>query len=178
MGFNARVAGGGSDAGAGIYTEDAAASNLDKGVMIFTKRTDTAAASAGTDGDYQTLNTDALGLLWTHEYYAPSAEDNTVGVIKVEQRYSTSGALTTDTQVKASAGFVHTITVAPSDILPTAGTLDVYDNTAASGTKIFSMYIQAAVFYPFTIHLDVSCANGIYVDFTTTADVNVFVSYR
>lgn len=158
--------------------EDAAHASGDTGVMILTKRTDTAAASAGTDGDYQTLNTDALGLAWVHEYYAPGYEDNVAGVAKVEKRYSTSGVLTSDTQVKASAGFVHTITISQNDAAPTAGTIDVYDNTAASGTKIFTWTLTTAVFTPFTVVLDVSCANGIYVDFTTTADVAVFVSYR
>jgi len=112
------------------------------------------------------------------EYNAPGYEDNSANVAKVEHRYSPSGALTTDTQVKASAGFVHAITISQSDAAPTAGTIDVYDNTAGSGTKIFSWNLTTAVFVPFTVILDVSCANGIYVDFTTTADVNVFVSYR
>lgn len=44
-------------------TEDAAHSDGDVGVMILTKRTDTAASSAGTDGDYATLNTDSAGRL-------------------------------------------------------------------------------------------------------------------
>lgn len=107
-----------------------------------------------------------------------AGEDLTNDVMKVEGRFSTSGALTTDTAVKSSAGFVHTVTIAPADILPTAGTIDIYDNTSAAGTKIFSMYVQAAVFYPFTVTLNVACGTGIYVDFTTTADVNVFISYR
>lgn len=44
--------------------EDAAHTTGDIGVMILTKRTDTAATSAGTDGDYATLNTDNTGRLW------------------------------------------------------------------------------------------------------------------
>lgn len=137
-----------------------------------------AAPGARADGEGGPLEADSAGNLRIVEQYAPGYEDNTNNVAKVEHRYSTSGVLTADTQVKGSAGFVHTITIAPNDILPTAGNLDVYDNTVTGGTKIFSMYIPAALFNPFTVTLDVSCANGIYVDFTTTADVNAFVSYR
>lgn len=46
--------------------EDAAHSSADVGVMILSKRTDTAASSAGTDGDYATINTDANGLLYVN----------------------------------------------------------------------------------------------------------------
>ena len=161
------------------YTEDAAHTSADSLTAIATKRTDTAASSAGADGDYSTLNTDALGHVWVREGYAPGYEDNTAGVAKVEARYGSSGALTADTQVKGSAGFVHTITVSNTDIAATAGTIDVYDSLTATGTKIFSMYVPVSnLFAPFTVTLDVSCATGIYVDFTTVADVNVFVSYR
>lgn len=163
---------------ASLFKEDTAHTNEDYLCVVGTKRTDTAASSAGTDGDYATMNTDALGHVWTREGYAPGAEDNVANVIKVEHRYSSSGLMTSDTQVKASAGFVHAITITPTDAAATAGTIDVYDNTSAAGTKIFSTYIPAALIAPVTIIIDVSCANGVYVDFTTTADVNVFVSYR
>lgn len=161
-----------------IYAEDVAHQANDPGAFVLAVRRDVAASPVGTDGDYGSFGLDALGHVWTREGYAPGYEDNVVNVAKTEQRYSTSGLLVADTQVKASAGFVHAVTISPADILPTAGTLDIYDNTSAAGTKIFSMYIPASVFLPFTILLNTSCANGIYVDFTTTADVNVFVSYR
>lgn len=163
---------------AGHYAEDAAHVSGDYGNFILGVRRDTAASSAGTDGDYSAIGLDSLGHVWTREGYAPVAEDNVAGVIKIEHRYSTSGALTADTQVKASAGFVHTVTISQGDAAPTAGTIDIYDNTSAAGTKIFSWNLTTAVFNPFTVTLDVSCANGIYADFTTTGDVNVFISYR
>lgn len=46
--------------------EDAAHTTGDTLVGIATKRTDTAASSAGTDGDYATINTDATGRVWTN----------------------------------------------------------------------------------------------------------------
>lgn len=130
------------------------------------------------DGDVADLQVDANGYLKVREQYAPSFEDNTNNVAKVEQRFTSSGAVTSDTTVKTGAGFCHTVTIAQSDAAPTAGTIDIYDNTAASGTKIFSWNLTTTVFMPFTVTLNVSVATGIYVDFTTTADVNVFISYR
>jgi hypothetical protein len=56
----------GTSAGHLGKAEDAAHSSGDTGVMILTKRTDSAATSAGTDGDYATLNTDASGRLWVN----------------------------------------------------------------------------------------------------------------
>lgn len=165
-------------AAAGVYAEDTAHASGDKGVQILTVRKDTAVALGGADGDYQPAISNATGHMHVAEGFAPAAEDNVAQVIKVEERYSSSGVFTVDTQVKGSAGFVHAITISPTDAAATAGTIDVYDNTSAAGTKIFSTYIPAALIAPVTIFLDVSCANGIYVDFTTTADVNVVVSYR
>ena len=45
-------------------TEDAAASGGEGGPMVLTVRRDTAASSAGTDGDFATLNTTSTGRLW------------------------------------------------------------------------------------------------------------------
>jgi hypothetical protein len=45
--------------------EDTAHTTADKLLPIATRRIDTAASSAGTSGDYATLNTDSLGRLWT-----------------------------------------------------------------------------------------------------------------
>lgn len=46
--------------------EDAAAASGDVGIPAFTVRRDTAASSAGSDGDYATLNTDNTGRLWVN----------------------------------------------------------------------------------------------------------------
>lgn len=131
-----------------------------------------------SNGDVAVLQQDVNGYLKTVEQYAPVAEDNTNGKIVVEQRYTSSGVMTGDTTVKTGAGFVHTVTIADNDAAPTAGTIDIYDNTSASGTKIFTWTITTTAFVPFSVHLDVSVSNGIFVDFTTTADVAVVISYR
>lgn len=85
---------------------------------------------------------------------------------------------TADGQVKASAGFVHSITVSPLTATPTAGLLTVYDNTAESGTAIYTEWVFATT-PGHTVILDVQCATGIYVGFDATlANVAVTVAYR
>jgi hypothetical protein len=104
--------------------------------------------------------------------------DATINVAKVEQRFTSSLNMTADTQVKAGEGFLHTVTFACADAAPTAGTVIVYDNTAESGDVLLSVGFTTTWFAPCTVVLDVPFATGLYVGFTTTADVNVVVSYR
>lgn len=47
--------------------EDDAHATADYGMPVWTRRRDTAATSAGTEADYATLDTDALGRLWTRQ---------------------------------------------------------------------------------------------------------------
>lgn len=106
-----------------------------------------------------------------------AGEDLTNDVQKVEQRFSLLNC-TADTLVKSSAGFLHTLTFAQTDAAPTAGTIIIYDNTAESGTILQTVNFTTTVFNPFTLTYDGSFATGLYIGFTTTADVNVTVSYR
>ncbi len=92
--------------------------------------------------------------------------------------FTKSAVVTTDTQVKATPGFLHCIVVSENDAAPTAGTIIVYDNTAESGTQVFNWTLTTAVFMPFQICPDIVMTTGIYIGFTTTNDVNVSVSYR
>lgn len=157
--------------------EDSVHASGDVGIEMLTKRTDTAASSAGTDGDYATLNTDSTGHAWVREGFAPAYEDNTNSKAIVEHRY-TYGRATADTQIKASAGFVHTLSIAPLTATPTAGLMTVYDNTAESGTVIYAEWVFATD-VGHTITLDVSCGTGIYIGFDATlANVQATVSYR
>jgi hypothetical protein len=106
-----------------------------------------------------------------------AGEDVSIDVLKTEHRFSFL-QVTADTAVKSAPGFLHTLTFAQTDAAPTAGTIVVYDNTAESGTKIFEWNLTTTVFMPFTVTIDASFATGLYVGFTTTADVQVTVSYR
>lgn len=131
-----------------------------------------------TEGQGGPLQADANGNLKVAEQFEIPGGDSTADVMKVEQRFSSSGNMTSDTQIKGSAGFIHTLTFSCADAVPTAGSFVLYDNTAESGTVLFSWAIPATYFAPFTITLDVSAANGLYAGFTTTNDVNVVASYR
>jgi hypothetical protein len=104
---------------------------------------------------------------------------NATGVTVTEHRYLTAGLKTADFQVKASAGFLHCIIIAPNDAAPTAGQIDIYDNTAESGTKIFHYeVVVTTMFAPIQVCPDRIMSTGIYLGFTTTADVAVTVTYR
>lgn len=107
-----------------------------------------------------------------------SGEDTTNGVFKVEHQYSYVAGATGDTSVKASAGFLHAVTCG-SDAAATAGTLAIRDATAAgAGTVVFLWTFTTTEVQPRTIFIDAVFATGIYLDFTTTADVTCTVSYR
>ncbi len=58
----------------GIFAEDTAHTTADLGQQILTVRADSAAALAGTDGDYQPLITDASGRLWVAADIVSGAE--------------------------------------------------------------------------------------------------------
>jgi hypothetical protein len=86
--------------------------------------------------------------------------------------------VTADTLVKAGPTFVHSITYSPTDAAATAGTITIHDAlNAQTGTS--TIYgIPAAAIPPNTIILNQFFDTGLYVDFTTTADVNVNISYK
>ena len=86
--------------------------------------------------------------------------------------------LTADGQVKASAGILHTVTFSCNDAAPTAGSVIIYDSLTETGTEIFNHTFTTTPFVPFTLTFNAAFATGLYVGFTTTADVNVTVTYR
>lgn len=106
-------------------------------------------------------------------------EDDTNNLCRVEHSYTACTDKTADASCKASAGFVHTISCAGTDAAATAGDVALRDATSAgSGTIVKQIGFAAAFQQPFTLILDQSFATGIYLDFTTTADVACNVSYR
>lgn len=96
----------------------------------------------------------------------------------VENGPYSRGRVTADGRIKSSAGFIHTISIAPLTATPTAGLLTVYDNTAESGTVVYAEWIFATT-PGHTVTLDIPCATGIYVGFDgALANVQVTVAYR
>lgn len=106
-----------------------------------------------------------------------AGEDLTNDVLKTEQRYSGS-VLAADTLVKTGSGFLHALTFSCNDAAPTAGSIIVYDSVTEANTQLFNHTFTTTPFMPFTVILDVTFSTGLYVGFTTTADVNVTPSYR
>jgi len=84
----------------------------------------------------------------------------------------------TDTQVKAGAGKLHTIVLSCNDAAPTAGSIIIYDSLTETGTQIFNHTFTTTPFVPTCLTFDVAFTTGLYVGFTTTADVNCTVSYH
>lgn len=131
-----------------------------------------------TDTRYNSLQLDSAGNLKVTQATLIAGEDLTNSVMKVEGQFSYSAVATADVQIKASAGFLHTVTISCNDAAPTAGSVIIYDNTAESGTQVFSHTFTTTPFAAYSLRLDYKMLTGIYIGFTTTADVNVTVSYR
>lgn len=101
---------------------------------------------------------------------ALAGEDLTVGVMKVEQRFTDTYISTaTTTTLKTGAGILHTIVVNGG----TAGTIIVYDNTAASGTIIASFDSTNALA---TYTFDCTFSTGLTV--ITSAATKLSVNFR
>lgn len=157
-------------ASSGIFAEDSANASGDNGVHILSVRQDTIASSTSADGDYQDVKSDTLGALYGREVYAASAEDNTVGVFKVEERFSyTNITSATTTTVKSGSGFLHCITINTT----AAGTITIYDNTAGSGTKIGTLKASVA---ENTYYFDTTFGTGLTI--VTAAASDITVSWR
>lgn len=105
-----------------------------------------------------------------------AGEDLTNNVLKTEERFSYYKA-TADGQVKSGSGFIHTVTFSATGTV-TAGVITIYDNTAESGTVIWTGTIQTGL-NPITITLDELFNTACYIGYDATiANVAVNASYR
>jgi hypothetical protein len=97
----------------------------------------------------------------------------------VDERYRTSVPVETDTLVKTGPGLLRRLHVSCSDAAPTAGTIQIRDGVAAGGgTVIYEFDVSTTWFAPVNIELNRGFTSGLYIDFTTTADVLVAASYQ
>lgn len=86
--------------------------------------------------------------------------------------------VTADGLVRTGQGKLYTISIAPTTATPTAGLLTVYDNTAESGTIIYSEWVFATT-PGHSILLDYDVKTGIYVGYDgTLANVSCTVTHR
>lgn len=142
-----------SAAGVG-KAEDAAHASGDTGVMALAVRRDTAAASSGTTGDYEPLQTDALGKLRVNPTRALTN--------------ATSTALEATRVIKASAGVLFGL----SGHVDTAGYVLIGNKaTALNGTSDAVFQVIKVDEGPFSIDYGPFgrvCSTGISVGFSTT----------
>lgn len=123
-----------------------------------------------TEWQFGPLQTDSLGNLKETLGTTIAGEDIPNDVTKVEFRNNATYISTaTTTVVKTGAGLLHTIVVQGG----TTGTIIGYDNTAASGTILFSFDTTVALA---TYTFDVSFAIGLTV--VTSANTKLTVSAR
>lgn len=123
-----------------------------------------------TEGQFGPLQADSLGNLKETLGTTIAGEDIPNDVTKVENRNNATYISTaTTTVVKTGAGLLHTIVVQGG----TTGTIIGYDNTAASGTILFSFDTTVALA---TYTFDVSFAVGLTV--VTSAATKLTVSAR
>lgn len=87
-------------------------------------------------------------------------------------QYKNIAAQTTGTSIRSGQGILHSITLNK----PTAtSVITVYDNTAASGTKIATITVPASP-QPVTLTYDVNYYTGLEV-VMATADSDITLSY-
>lgn len=114
-----------------------------------------------------------------------AGEDTVNDVLKTEERYLTIPTGGTDAMVsadqlyKSGAGYVRSITCY-SDATATAGTIALRDNTAAGAGNILWSFDVLAIAYntPFTVDLQTPFSIGLYLDFTTVADMKCMARWR
>jgi len=94
-------------------------------------------------------------------------------------QFNTSGVKTADALIKTGPGFLRCIIISEHDAAPTAGTISVNDAVSAgTGTVIFEWVLTTAVFTPIQVCPETAFTTGLYIDMTTTADVNVVVTFK
>lgn len=129
---------------------------------------------------------DGSGNLKVTQGTTEAGEDVSNDVQKAEERYltipigGTTAMIAADQLYKAGPGYVRGISCS-SDALATAGTITLRDNTAAgAGNILWEQDILAAAYTPGMIREDLHTpfAVGLFLDFTTTADVKCLVRYR
>ncbi len=114
-----------------------------------------------------------------------AGEDIGNDVLKTEERYltipigGTDAMVSADQLYKSGPGYVRSITCY-SDATATAGTIALRDNTAAGAGNILWSFDVLAIAYntPFTVDLQTPFSVGLYLDFTTTADMKCMVRFR
>lgn len=109
-----------------------------------------------------------------------AGEDQTNGVFKTESQFSYK-ICTSDCQISAAAGYVHSITCAtPAGAAVAAGAITLRNAATETTPIVATIGIPNSAFTPFTLVLDVVLsATGMYLGYDgTVGAVSCTVSYR
>lgn len=136
--------------------EDAAHVSGDKGLMMLAVRQDSIGSLASANGEYVPLGTDSDGILRA----SLPGSNWTTGEQRVNQSYLPL-TLTTTGSVKAAPGRLHSHTFAAT----TAAVIQVYNNTAPSGTLVSELHVPAGDTRAGIE--DIECTIGIYVQYVS-----------
>ena len=142
--------------------EDNPHTSGDVGVMLLAVRTDTAAARAGTDGDYAPLEVDASGRLWVSSVSQPS----TSGGLSA---YRSLDLGSTGVAVKTSAGQLYGYYLYNNSSSATRF-VKIYDKASAassSDTPVMTLPIPAGSAANVSFGAGIAFASGISVRATT-----------
>lgn len=109
-----------------------------------------------------------------------SGEDLVNNILVTEDRYTYYASFgTSPGTVKSSSGYLKRITILNPMMFGAAGTISVWDNTAASGTPMGTITIPAGTTaVPFSIPFEESFANGLCLSFGGTSLPYLNVAYR
>ena len=88
-----------------------------------------------------------------------------------DYQYIRVTATGTDAALFTGPGVLHSLVCWGADAAATAGDVAIRDSVAA-GTILIQYQIAASLLLPQSSVLDVPFANGLFVDYTTTADVS------
>ncbi len=117
--------------------EDSVHTSGDVGVMALAVRKDAAASTAGTDGDYQPLITDALGRTWTRQVGADVT--NNLQKVTLKSALGSGGELSASGVAHAGAGALLGVYVTAA----TAAVWKLWDSGSATGTVIGTFRVLA-----------------------------------
>ena len=160
----------GSSTGSSSFGVTTPSTNVDGMQNVLPVGVYNATPTTRTEWQFGVLQADSLGNLKETLGTTIAGEDIPNDVTKVEFRNNATYISTaTTTVVKTGAGLLHTIVVQGG----TTGTIIGYDNTAASGTILFSFDTTVALA---TYTFDVSFAVGLTV--VTSAATKLTVSAR
>lgn len=153
-------------------------------ITVLSAATATAAAPSLSEGQRTSFSVDlagntrvTLGTCFGGDSHCEG--DDPDSYLRVRTHVTSSGQKTADAQIKASAGWVSHMICQGTDAAAVAGTIIVYDNTAESGTALFTFTVSALDYHnPIVFPIMTPAATGIYLGYNGPTDMNCTVFYK